>query len=257
MADLLSARVTSTQTSSPQTPMVWLEVGRGRTRYPRRPVLGDRLLIGAGSNCQLQLGGDAIPFLHSILTIAAGEVSIEAFVPTPDLLVNGQNVQFAVLHDGDEIVIADFSFLVHIDAEQLRQQVEQTGEMPWAEESEQDEISNLSAAELVARIEREQAQLDALEENQRNGIAALLDAVLLHGEAEQAQQMQSSEAAILEELNALSRELESRLQQIRQREEQQSQQAESLMQAQTRLADQLQRISGTLESEEIPVRATA
>src|SRR5688500_1252666 len=48
---------------------IWLEVRRGRTRAPRRAVRRQRFLIGAGSNCQLQLGGSDIPILHSILLV--------------------------------------------------------------------------------------------------------------------------------------------------------------------------------------------
>jgi hypothetical protein len=92
-----------------------LSIERGRTRFPQRPILADRFLIGAGSNCHLQLGGD-IPFLHSIIIPEGDHLWIDAVVAEPPLLVNGQAVREAELRRGDVLEIGSFVFSIGYSA---------------------------------------------------------------------------------------------------------------------------------------------
>lgn len=152
----------------------WLEIRRGRTRAPRREIRGRRFLIGAGSNCQLQLGGD-MPILHSILLIEEDGAHIDAVVPAPQLMVNGRPQRSVDLQDGDVFTIGRFEFQVHVP--------QPTGALhsltaPLVEVPESvEDLSGLSAGQLVALIETEQQQVATLAEGQRNGARALLDAV--------------------------------------------------------------------------------
>lgn len=259
--------------SASSTPSVWLEVARGRTRHPRRPVLQSRFLIGAGSNCPLQLGGEGIPFLHSMLLIEQGDVMIESFVASPPLLLNGYPVRTALLRDGDLLAIGEFEFSLHIDTVALDK--ERSFPIEADEEAtsiEEEDLSELSAAELVNRLEAEMDDIEELEDSQRAGVAALLDAVWLAGEStvesESTDTMADSltmaqsisteptieesgdEEALLEEMLELSHELESRLEQLRREEAVQAGRGESLMDAQEQLVEQLARLAGTLKSQD-------
>lgn len=93
----------------------WIEVRGGRTRFPRRPIQGDRLLIGSGSNCHLQLGG-GMPMAHSVISLDADGWSIEALAAEPKLMVAGSPVRRAALHDGDLIQLGPFTLVAHLTA---------------------------------------------------------------------------------------------------------------------------------------------
>jgi hypothetical protein len=92
---------------------MWLEIRKGRTGFPLRPISGDRFLIGAGSHCHLQLGGDSMPMLHSLLVIDGKRAYLEAVVPTPALQVNGQARRAVELVDEDHVTIGEFEFVFH------------------------------------------------------------------------------------------------------------------------------------------------
>ncbi|HVJ87544.1 MAG TPA: FHA domain-containing protein [Caulifigura sp.] len=93
----------------------WIEIRGGRTRFPKRPITGQRLLIGSGSGCHLQLGG-GIPMAHSIIRRTHSGWSIEALVADPWLIVAGQHVRQAALNDGDVIEIGPFTLVAHLKA---------------------------------------------------------------------------------------------------------------------------------------------
>jgi hypothetical protein len=244
-------------------PTVWLEIQRGRTLYPRRPVLTERFLIGAGSNCHLQLGGDGMPFLHSLLTVEGGGVFIEAFVPWPELCVNGETLRTAHLADGDEITIGPFQFTVHLraSAEVEPDQSLYAAIPPEAarEGSEPEDVSALSTAELVGRIEALECEVEAHERAERRGAAALLDAAR-HAAVvapPDARPDEGETAALLRDFSDLSQDLEHRLTLLREREQEQMSRAEALLTAQARLAEQLQLAAQSLAAEEARIRASA
>lgn len=143
-----------------------LEITRGRTRFPLRPVRGPRFLIGAAVTCDLRLGGEGMPALHSLITTEDQVIELEAISAEPALKVNGQPVQSVVLRDGDIIEIGEVELTARMVA----------GRTPAAVESaETDErpLSELSAAELIDLIELEQSEIQRYEEGRRAGAAAL------------------------------------------------------------------------------------
>ena len=102
-----------------------LEITRGRTRFPRRPVTHSRFLIGAGATCDLRLGGERMPALHSIITVAGREITLEAIAAEPGLTVNGRLVRNALLHDGDLIGIGEVELLARLEAGHAPAAIEQ------------------------------------------------------------------------------------------------------------------------------------
>lgn len=105
--------------SRPDLPDVMcLQIERGSTRFPLRTLPSSRFLIGAGTNCHLQLGGD-LPMLHSLLIREASGWRIEAIAPAPDLLVNGVKQRSYALATTDVVEIGPFRFRLS-DPEALR-----------------------------------------------------------------------------------------------------------------------------------------
>lgn len=153
---------------------LWLEIRRGRTRSPRRPVRSRRFLIGAGSNCQLQLGGEEIPILHSILLINEEGAHIDAVVPAPELTVNGVPCRAADLQHGDVFSIGRFEFSVHVPDQFSATQAATAEELPLDDAAD---LESMSAAELIDRIEREQACIDRFEAARQQGAKALLQSI--------------------------------------------------------------------------------
>jgi hypothetical protein len=155
-----------------------LEVTKGQTRFRRRPVTTPRFLIGAGSTCDLRLGGEGMSALHSIITSAACEIAIEAIAGEPALTVNGRLVQNAVLHDGDVIAVGEVELLARFEAGHAP--AEATGISAAVASPEDDErpLAELSAAELVDRIAEDERLIEDFEERQRVGANALVEAIM-------------------------------------------------------------------------------
>ena len=153
-----------------------LEIARGKTAQPLRPISGDRFLIGSGDWCDLRLGGLQIPVLHSVIHRDGSQIWIDAVAPAPELKINGLVTQFGELQVGDEIEIGTFQL-------KLRQnkQARNLSAVPAIDRvptvPELDEISNLSASELVDLLAGELELADEFERRKQRGAAALLDAL--------------------------------------------------------------------------------
>jgi len=155
-----------------------LEVTRGRTRFRRRPVTSPRFLIGSGATCDLRLGGDAMPALHSIITICGSEISLEAITAEPRLILNGRPIQTSQVHDGDVIGIGEVELIARLEAGQAPAGVAEATGSRTTTIGDGREVSELSAAELVELIDQELRQIDDFESRQRVGAEGLLAAIM-------------------------------------------------------------------------------
>src|SRR5262245_59684997 len=155
-----------------------LEVTRGCTRYPRRPVTHSRFLIGAGSTCDLRLGGEGIPALHSLITISGREITLEAIAAEPLLKVNGRVIQTAILHDGDVIDDGDIELLAHFEAGRTPAGAQMISAPAGGAPDAERPLSELTPAELVDRIEQEEKEIEEFEARQRTGASALVQAIM-------------------------------------------------------------------------------
>lgn len=222
--------------SAPQKFQFALRIERGRTRHPDRPILTDRFLIGAGSNCDLQLGGD-IPILHSVIVPSEDGLWIDAVAAEPKLIVNHNDVRECQLEIGDLIEIGSFVFSVV-------QQVAAPPELDHEDESEELQLSSLSAEELIDLLAGELAEMERLEGRRVQGAAALLAA---------ARQEQAINTGLLERRAA---ELDAREQSLQQR-------TEHLERAQARLEEFLRQLASSSATSapgddgDHPVRKTA
>lgn len=222
-------------------PGMWLEIRRGKTNFPLRPISGDRFLIGAGSHCHLQLGGDGVPMLHSLLVIEGQNAVLEAVVAEPPLLVNGEACRLVQLLDEDIVAIGDFEFVFHrLVSSEPAAQVAAGKRHSSPEVSGVAQTSQLSTSELVALIEDESQQISEFNRNRELGAAALLDAARQAGATEHPASVPMIVAFRPEPTVALlPDELKTQSQRLTEREAECLHRAAQLQEAQQQLAAQM------------------
>lgn len=104
---------------SMQSPPVEIEIVRGHARNRVRPVTVPVFLIGSAPDCDLVLGDANFPATHTYLFLNEGRVSLRHLGIAPDLLVDGQAVNGAVLQNGQIFQLgSSYVFRVHIHSEQ-------------------------------------------------------------------------------------------------------------------------------------------
>lgn len=214
-----------------------LRIERGRTQHPERPISETRFLIGAGSNCHLQLGGE-IPILHSVILQVESGLWIDAVVPEPALLVNRQPVRECQIFAGDLIEIGDFVFTLQ----------ENKAFSVGDEVSEADEdvdLSELSAENLVDLLAEEVSSLEAIEEARIRGAETLLERLDAFSKGE----------ALPE--SGLEADLQQRTLELDRREAELAKKAEHLQRAQDRLEKYLVSLAAKAAGDDPQVRRTA
>ena len=181
--------MTSRNESQSSTAILQLEIHHGRTQYRQRPVSAGRFLIGASEACDLRFGGRDIPPLHSILIVRDdGSAEIESMGSAPDLIINGVVTDRSVVRCGDCIEIGAFSFNVQpTGTASPQKQIDDpsTAEIPIEEclaEKTVESTVDLSAADLVGRLERDEDLVEMFESRRELGLEALLKAVLTENE---------------------------------------------------------------------------
>jgi hypothetical protein len=141
-------------------------------------VTHSRFLIGAGATCDLRLGGERMPALHCIITIAGREIALEAIAAEPALTVNGRLVRNALLHDGDMIGVGEVELLARLEAGHAPAAVESPVGISNSPIDADRPLADISAAELVDLIEQEEHAIEEFESRERDGAQALVDAIM-------------------------------------------------------------------------------
>ncbi len=223
-----------------------LRIERGRTKHPERPINEERFLIGAGSNCHLQLGGE-MPILHSVIIPVDAGLWIDAVVKEPQLLVNRSPVRESALHKGDLVEIGDFVFVVDERTVGISENVVEE-DISENIEDENVDLREISAEDLIDLLGEEIRAIEEFEAAQVSGADALLET------ASQAQDLQA--------IDSLAAELEIRSAELARREELLSEKASHLQKAQVRLEKYLQQLTAQAQKEtdkdgDNPFRKTA
>lgn len=91
----------------PGDTVAYLRIADGDRRFPFRPISSGLFLIGHGRSCDLRLGNKDVPAIHSVVQINAKSAEITRVGATPELVVNGEEVDRCTLHHGDIIEIGD------------------------------------------------------------------------------------------------------------------------------------------------------
>lgn len=257
----------SSQSRSSQLPPLVLEICGGQTRFPLRPVKSNRFLIGAGAGCDLQFGGDEMPPLHSIVHLDHVEALLETVTLTPPLMVNGLAVESVLLQDGDRISIGPFEMIAHrsvaaTDATRDESCSPRNVIVIDNEPAEPQDVTQLSALQLVSLIEEEERQIEEFEQSRQLGAGALLDAVAeridlssrdelaetdqqlqtvpLQGSTDEDEVDHDELAHMLDQANLLTAELQRRSAQLADREAAQAELAEAVLESQHELSVRLE-----------------
>lgn len=178
-----SAAVSGPLSALPTTPdestdslLLTLEVTRGHTMYPHRPVAGPRFLIGSGVGCHLRLGGPDLPTLHSLIVIDSAEVTLESIALEPPLIVNGRRVTSASLSHGDRIEVGPFQLTARMIPPHAALPAEI--KLPASAFVEDERLpADLSALELVERLDGELQMVEDFDTRRELGAVALLEVV--------------------------------------------------------------------------------
>lgn len=232
-----------------RAPRMILEICRGRTRFPQRPISGPRYFIGSGPSCDLRLGGPDFPVLHSLIQTRENGVWFETLADTPAVRINGELTHGEWLRDGDRIEIGAFQFLAHL-LPMLPPIAVNTQGLP----RRMPQVSEMSASELADRLEDEMIEVEHFETARQAGGHALLQALrrreLLEPQARPEpveavsttapHEYQSDLDRLCRDLADLTSTLERRSETISKREIQFAQAAESLLETQRRLVEQLE-----------------
>src|SRR4029078_11304481 len=98
----------------PQLPQVGLEIVRGKASRRIREVNPPVFLVGAAEDCDLVLGDLRFPEAYAYLYVTIRGVSVRHLGEGPELYVNGELTESALLADGDILELGVYEFQVHI-----------------------------------------------------------------------------------------------------------------------------------------------
>lgn len=269
-------------------PRMMLEICRGRTRFPQRPISGPRFFIGSGPSCDLQLGGEDFPAIHSLIQIRENGVWFETLAATPPVRINGEQTHGEWLRDGDRIEIGAFQFLAHllpmlppIAIGEASARSTDVAEGTFPRRAVED-LSELSASELADRLDADMHLVEHHERGRQAGGQALLQALRRRtletpqpaaarpqpapwaasatssASAAAQREFQAELDRLCKDLEELTTTLERRSETISQREYQFASAAESLLETQRQLVNQLEvaleHAAQLSESREIPMK---
>ncbi len=160
----------------PRDSVAFLRIADSDARFPIRPVSEGAFLIGNGTACDLRLGNDEVPALHSILRVTRSSASITLMADRPELLVNGESVVRAVLHDSDIVEIGDVRLIFRFVTENTLPQIEETTHSDRDASDIVESPTELTAPELVNGLEVEFQLLSELQANSVDTMDSLLNA---------------------------------------------------------------------------------
>ncbi len=137
-----------------------------------------------------------MPALHSLILVEPNDVWLEAMTAAPAMHVNGRAQTTVRLADGDRIRIGSFEMVAHLDVQAATIRDEAAPPPDAADDVEPDQPSELTAQELVERIEAATRLVDEFDQRQRLGVEALLEAADLSTQGLEAAAMQSADTLL-------------------------------------------------------------
>lgn len=233
------------------------EITQGRTQTPLRPISRDRFLIGAGDRCDLRLGGEGIPAVHSVVHIDGEQIWLETLADSPEVRINGRLTRSAALTPGDKLEIGSFCLTLHRTSSAGNNPSPKLYGASVAEILSQEEMANpiedieeLSARQLVDLIDQEEALIEEFDARRQMGAQALMDVIKQRFDQEDAedddqptprQLLRELESAILS-LNEFAQDFEQRTSLLSPQDTERA--ANSLLDFQQQIAS---RLDGVLE----------
>lgn len=93
---------------------VELTIQKGRANQLVRQVTGPVFTLGTDHTCDMVLGDEQFPDVHSYVCIRDGIVSLRHLGQGPPVTVNGRDVRWGELRDGDRIRTGSYEFRIGI-----------------------------------------------------------------------------------------------------------------------------------------------
>lgn len=155
-----------------------VEIRGGRTGFRRRPILGDRFLIGSDPVCDLRVDDRIAAPMHCLLRRDGDHLEVERLTDA-SILVNGTPVDHAEVGDGETIAIGPVRLVVHahamrFDVVRPTDERMEMPDLPGRTASQLARTSGRSAAEVVDLLEVEQDRVREFDERRKAGASALL-----------------------------------------------------------------------------------
>ncbi len=148
----------------PGDTVAYLRLADAERKFPFRPISSGLFLIGQGPGCDLRLGLEEMPPIHSAIQMSDSGAELTKIAESPELLVNGEPVFHLFLEHGDLIEVGGvrlaFFLCNHSAAIAVERPIEH---------------SKLSARQLIDGLEFELDLLDA-DSNRTGRISELLKA---------------------------------------------------------------------------------
>lgn len=210
-----------------------LEIQRGRTGQPFRPLLEGRLVLGSAPECDVRLGGAGMPAVHSQVHEDGGRAWIESLSADPPLLINGRECDTWVLTDGDVIVVGPFAFTWRSDGG-VAESVSSLAEQPLSE--------------LLDQLDRDMTLVAESAETTRRAASTVVEAALetIYGGAGGADLSSEVETGRRDEMSVKFDELTRRFEA---HESAHAESVSSLLDSQERLASQVEALVSRLLGE--------
>ena len=244
-------------------PRLYLEIVKGSTQFPNRPVYEGVFLIGSGTNCDLRLGGTDTPAVHSVLRAEGDEVHIESLSRKPVLRVNGNPCERTVLMSGDRIQIGSIHMIARFQTMPVTAAV---NPVVIEDDPQMQDLEAMPASDLIDLLEHDLALVEEYEDAQAAGAERMLDEALRRNEDaatgdhglrivdpdEDLRDTHAEAEQLIVALNRVADDLYSRVDHLRQKEEIYSEAAEDLLAMQNRFASLLERVLVRLEAKDQP-----
>lgn len=93
---------------------VHLTIQKGRAKNLIRDVAGPVFTIGTDPTCDMILGDQQFPDVHSYVCVRDGVVSLRYLGQGPPVTVNGREVRWGELRDGDRVRTGSYEFRVGV-----------------------------------------------------------------------------------------------------------------------------------------------
>jgi hypothetical protein len=148
----------------PGDTVAYLRLADEERKFPFRPISPGLFLIGQGPGCDLRLGLEEMPPIHSAIQMSESGAELTKIAESPELFVNGEPVDHLFLEHGDLIEVGDVRLAFFL----CNHSAANAAERPI-------EHSKLSARQLIDGLEFELDLLDA-DSNRTGRISDLLKA---------------------------------------------------------------------------------
>lgn len=190
----------------PNDAVGYFRIASPSRRQPIEPVTVGCFLLGSGPDCHLRFGNEAIPEVHTELTVEPGRVMMSAKAAYPPVYVNGTPETECRLYDGDllelgserllfrfssaeqRITLNETEFLADLATKQAENgRLEPIGIQQTDQAADSSSVLSPTVETLVERLEEQVALVEELTQDDEDDLAELIRSVAAASSAKQDQ----------------------------------------------------------------------